>query len=778
LSGNVMNDNVTDQEYLFEDEYVFVTAEGKLFQKDNKYFKGRELDTVEQEKIQQKVEELRDSFKALEKKKKALFEEIEKSEDASAESTLEKLDAFVDEISATDAVGDFETLLDDIDAKKNALQTMEEFEQDSEASEFEKSEDLGDTREDVSSVALDGQQESSAEAGSETEDSDESESDEAETEEKVQTDSDTTSEKTEEPIKEESAEETVETTEESNEVVAFYKELLEKAESIAKMSDWSYVSMELDNLSHRWLEGPDYEGEDFQDEVKQLFHKLEEIKKNFEERKRKHYEKLNRQKEENLQKKKDLLERMQSIVNEEQWQAQSEVGKIRGKWDNINMLPADKGEGLDEKFQKLVDEFEEHKVDYLVQKAQQEEDNLAGKLLVLDKMEQLAKSIDSKDQDWKDLHKQFKNLTRQWKKIGRVPKDKSHQVWERYKNAQDEYYDRKYEYDDIFRKKIDKYLSKKKKLISEAEALLEQEDLAEAAREINRLHRRWKKAGNLPQKKENELWKRFKAATDAFNQKKSENIDLLRDQEEENYQEKLGLIETANEVKETTDWKSGHDKMQSLMKKWKEIGPVPKKKSRKIWKKFKKAMDYFYDRRREHFKEVHEEQEKNLEEKKRILEKLRELGNHEDPIEAVNQAKPLQEEFKNVGYVPIKQKNKIWKQYRKACDVIYDRFRAAKSNRRDDTDLSAKGVDPETRAEIRKKQKEYGRIKKEISRLEEDVMQFKDAKTYFKPSKKGNALRDEIQDKIDKAEDELQKKQDKLDAISDEIEDLKNEGEE
>lgn len=769
-----MNENVTNQEYLFEDEYVYVTAEGKLFQKDNKYFKGRELDTVEQETIQQKVEELRDSFEALEKKKEALLEEIKNSEDTSAGAAVEKLNALVEEIMEAEAVGDFETLLDNVEAKKNALQSEEESEQHSDAAGSDETEDTDEDQEGDGSVALDGKQEPE-ESDIETEGNTDSEAktDVNEMGEKAQPESETTSEETDE-----STAETADASEESNEVIAFYKELLEKAESIANMSDWSYVSMELDNLSHRWLEGPDYEGKDFQDEIKQLFHKLEEIKEDFEERKRKHYEKLNRQKEENLQKKKDLLEKMQSIVNEEQWQAQSEVGKIRSKWDNINMLPADKGEGLDEKFQKLVDEFEEHKVDYLVQKAQQEEDNLAGKLLVLDKMEMLAKSIDSKDQDWKDLHKQFNNLTRQWKKIGRVPKDKSHEVWERYKNAQDEYYDRKYEYDDIFRKKIDKYLGKKEKLISEAEALLEQEDLAEAAREINRLHRRWKKAGNLPQKKENELWKRFKAATDAFNQKKSENIDLLRDQEEDNYQEKLELIDTANEVKETTDWKSGHDKMQSLMKKWKEIGPVPKKKSRKIWKKFKKAMDYFYDRRREHFKEVHEKQEKNLEEKKKILDKLRELGNHEDPIEAVNQAKPLQEEFKNVGYVPIKQKNKIWKQYRKACDVIYDRFRAAKSNRRDDTDLSAKGVDAETRAEIRKKQKEYGRIKKEISKLEEDVMQFKDAKTYFKPSKKGNALRDEIQEKIDKAEDKLQKKQEKLDVISDEIENLKKEGEE
>src|SRR5699024_10231990 len=149
---------------------------------------------------------------------------------------------------------------------------------------------------------------------------------------------------------------------------------------------------------------------------------------------------------------------------------------------------------------------------------------------------------------------------------------------------------------------------------------------------------------------------------------------------------------------------------------------VSRKKSNKIWKQFKGAMDVFYDRRREHFKEVKEKRKDNLKEKKEILEKLRELGQHEDPIEAVNIAKGLQEEFKNAGYVPIKQKNKMWKQYRVVCDVIYNRFRAAKSGDKVDQELAKAELDKGDRSKIQSLRKEFKKIEKEVRGLEKEVL--------------------------------------------------------
>ncbi len=549
----------------------------------------------------------------------------------------------------------------------------------------------------------------------------------------------------------------------------YYRDIVKKATELSKQSDWPYVAMELDNLSHQWSDGPDLES----DNVKKLFQKFNRAVETFEKRKEEHYEKLNNQKRENLEKKQNLLEKLEKIVSEKKWSATGQINNIKGQWNSTGILPSDKGDDLDKKFNELIKVFNDHKVDRLVQQRQKEEDNLMLKLVVLEKMEKIAGSIDEDTSSWKKVDEDFDDLTKQWKKIGRVPKEKANEVWERYKNAQDEYYDRKYKFDKKHQNKVDKFYGKKEQICKEAEALLEEEDLASAARDINKLHRRWKKIGNLPQRAEDELWSRFKAATDAFNKRKSENSDKIQQQEEEHYQQKLDLIEKAEEVKTTDNWDKGHQAMQNLMQRWKEIGPVPRKKSNKIWKKFKGAMDEFYDRRREHFKKVKKQRKGNLKEKQEILEKLQELGQHEDPIEAVNIAKPLQEKFKEAGYVPIKKKNKIWKQYRKACDVIYDRFRAAKSGDKFDQELAKAELDNDDRKKIQKLRSEFKKVEKSVRSLEEEVLQYKESKTYFKPSGDDNSLINEINEKIEKTQQKLEEKQDKLDSLTEEMEEIR-----
>lgn len=565
--------------------------------------------------------------------------------------------------------------------------------------------------------------------------------------------------------------EQAETSEEDSEAtdLAFYKDIVSRADELSKQNDWPYVSSELDSLSREWAEGPDLDS----DEVAQLFQKFNDIVDTFEKRKEEHYENLKKQREGNLEKKKSLLSQLKKIVDEEQWTGTGKVGKIKSQWNAVGSLPSGKGEDLDSTFKSYLDTFNDHKVDRLVQKRQKEEQNLMLKLSILDKMEKVSSSIDDSTQNWKELDDKFDDLTKQWKKVGRVPKEKSNEVWSRYKAAQDEYYDRKYRYDRKHQSKVDKFTSKKEQIIEEAEALLEEQDLATAARKINRLHHRWKKVGNLPQRAEDRLWDRFKAATDAFNERKAKNIDKIKEQEEEHYQQKLGLIEQAESIKDTDDFDKGHQKMQQLMKEWKAIGPVQRKKSNKIWKKFKGAMDVFYDRRREHFKDQKEERKENLEEKQEILEKLKELGQHEDPIEAVEIAKELQEEFKSAGYVPIKHKNEMWKKYREACDVIYDRFRAAKSGDKFDQELAKADLDPQQRSKIQDMRKEYKKVKKEVNQLETEVLNYQEKKTYFKPSKGDNPLLKEVQKKIDKVENKLNKKQDKLDSLTKEMEEIK-----
>ncbi|HKK24582.1 MAG TPA: DUF349 domain-containing protein, partial [Gracilimonas sp.] len=163
----------------------------------------------------------------------------------------------------------------------------------------------------------------------------------------------------------------------------FYSEIVEKAKELVQQTDWPFVTTELANLAQNLSEGP----ESVTDKVKSLISEFEEIRDNFEEKKRAHYEELNRKKEENLARKKELLKSLSDIVNEENWTATKQVGKIKGQWETIKQLPQGEGETLDQRFKELMDEFEDHKVDRLVKKLQKEEENLELKLLLLDKMD-------------------------------------------------------------------------------------------------------------------------------------------------------------------------------------------------------------------------------------------------------------------------------------------------------------------------------------------------------------------------------------------------------
>lgn len=570
-----------------------------------------------------------------------------------------------------------------------------------------------------------------------------------------------------------SEEEESEETDDQVDAEAFYDEVVERAKELVVQTDWAFVTTELSNLAQKVAEGP----ESVSEKGKKLIEEFEELRDNFEQKKKEYYAEQNRKKEENLAKKKDLLKSLSEIINEEKWSATKEVGKIKGQWESIKLLPQNEVEALEKRFKELMDEFEDHKVDRLVKKLQQEEENLELKLLLLDKMDGLVKRLEENSPDFEKLEDEFNKLISQWRKVGRVPSEKNQALWDRFNAVQDTFNETRFKFDEKYRKVIEKALEKKKKLIKEAEALVDQENIAKAARKVNKLHKAWKKAGNLPQKDENEMWDLFKAATDKFNEIKSENIDLLREQEEKNLEKKYELIEKAQEEKDTDNFDRGHQVMQNLMSEWKKIGPVPRKKSSKIWKQFKGAMDEFYDRRREAYKGERKDQKENLARKEEILEKLNELGKHEDPALAVQEAKELQEEFKNIGYVPIKMKNKIWKQYREACDVIYDRYRALGSDLGLEKKLANQGIDPDTRKDIIKYQKERDKLKKEVSKLESEMIQYEEAKTYFKPTNRGNALKDELQEKIDKADKAIEKKQDRIIELKKEIDQLKRSGE-
>ncbi len=747
-----------------ENEYAIVTNDGRILQKDNAIFQGKELANVESADAEEALRYFKNQFSGIEKHVETCLDSIR--DEVRGPELHEKLQGLREEVISVRAVGDFETLvakIDEVIRECGADDT--EIEAEEVAAEAEgkpqpaPKTEPAEQAEPVDAPVEQAEPKPEGEAPEQAEPESKAEpAEQAESESKAEPAEQAEPESKAEPAEQEKEKEYPES-------LSALVELADKAEEIVRGSNWQQMQSELDNIRFKWDQ---LLGEDAtlasETDYRELEDRLESARKKVSERKVEWLEKRRERRKENLAKRAKIIDQLQDIIDRKKWQAFKQVSNLSNRWEDIKDVPNEpEAEEQDKKFEELIREFNDKKVAFLVRKAQKEEENMVGKLAVLDKLNQVISSVGQDTGNWEQRDREVEELSRQWRKIGHVPSEQSDTIWERFKAVREEYFAKKMEYNKEFRAQTMKNIRKKTRLCELAEELLEEEDLAVAVREINNLHKKWKKIGPIPKEKNDELWERFNQATKKFNERKSENLDLIREQEQENLDEKAVLCKKAEALSGRTDWSEATAEMDALMKAWKETGPVPRRKAGKLWKRFKKAMDVFYDARRKHFKTVRDEQKENYEKKKEIVAELVKLGDHENPEEAVQQAKQLQEKFRNIGFVPIKKKQKIEKEYKEACDRIYQRHRGSGRKAGPARDQPA-SADKSFRAE-------YFKLKKECDNLHEEIMRYRDTKTFINPGGKGNDLIDEIQQKIDDAQKKLEKKQDKLEEFRQKMED-------
>lgn len=550
---------------------------------------------------------------------------------------------------------------------------------------------------------------------------------------------------------------------------SFYTDLVQKAQELKSNTDWQHVALEFENIRLKWSEGPEIDA----DRKKELFASINAASDEFAQARKEHYEKQQERKKINFERREGHLEKLRSIVQSKKWSAFNEVYSLQRKFEEIRPLPAN-ADVQNEEFHRLLDQFNEGKVEYLVKVRQKEEENLFIKLTILDKMESIIKSISKDTSDWKAVELQIEDLSDQWKKVGRVVKEKSDDVWERFKSLRDNYFSAKMEHNADYRGELEKNLKLKTQLCEKAEALLNEPDLAIASKDMNLLNKRWKEVGPVAREHSDQVWERFKTANDKFSEIRNSNLDTIRDLEQKNLEAKEALCEKAEKIADSDGAEEQREIIEKLFQEWNAIGPIPKRKTKKVWNRFKKAIDNIQDQRRNFFKQQRIEQKDNLTKKREIIEKIAQLSTAEDLESSVQTVKDLQAEFQSVGFVPIKQKNKVWDEYRKACDAFFKALRASASPGSHDTHThsQARQSDSGSRSELKAKQSELFRLKKECDRLNDTILQYADSKTYIKPNKKGMVLMEEIQQKIDTAKAELNEKSEELDRLRQEIEAL------
>ena len=386
----------------------------------------------------------------------------------------------------------------------------------------------------------------------------------------------------------------------------------------------------------------------------------------FRERKAEYTALLEKQREENLERKQQILEEMKSITEDS-----DNINKQYTRFQELQQsfkepceLPSAAVSGLWKKFQSYVENF----YDLLkINKELRDYDfkkNLEQKTALCDAAEALLAN-----DDVVAAFKPLQLLHDEWRGIGPVAKELREDLWNRFKDASTEVNKR---YQSFFeaRKEVERKNEEAKIALCEE---IESMDLSlltsfaqwdDATKQVLDLQGKWKTLGFASRKMNNQLFERFRKSCDEFFAKKAEYFKAVKERMAENLEKKKALCEKAEALKDSTDWKATADILVALQKEWKTIGPVAKKHSDAIWKRFVTACDYFFAQKNEQLVSTRQVEQENLENKRGIIAKLKEIDESMDSTEAVKIVRDLMAQWNSIGHVPFKEKDKIYKEYR------------------------------------------------------------------------------------------------------------------
>ena len=483
------------------------------------------------------------------------------------------------------------------------------------------------------------------------------------------------------------------------------------------------------------------------------------------EKRQKAFLELEAEKQENLKKKLDIIEKIKSMVTspEEANKAFPEFKALQQQWKEIKAVPAEKANELWRNYQLYVEQFYDLLRLNSIARDEDFKKNLEAKTKLCEIAEKLAD-----EEDVISAFHQLQDLHQQYREIGPVAKELREEIWTRFKAASTVINKRHQQHFEGLRAREEENLAKKTALCEKVEAIAKEEVKGSAGwekltKEIIEIQQEWKTIGFAPQKMNVKIFERFRAACDDFFNRKGEYFKEMKERFAENAEKKKALVERAQALADSTEWRSTSDKLIALQKEWKTIGMVPKKLGDQLWNDFLTACNKFFEARNAATAGTRNEERENLEKKKSIIEQLKALAEEAgDDLQEKVQA--LTEEFNQTGHVPFKEKDKVFKEYHAILDKLYKELNVKtarrrldnfKSNLKNVAERGANALDSERSKLMRR----YEQLKQEINTYENNIG-FLNAS-----SKKGNSLIDEMNRKVQKLKDDLQLTRDKIKAI-------------
>ena len=483
---------------------------------------------------------------------------------------------------------------------------------------------------------------------------------------------------------------------------------------------------------------------------------------------------LEKQKEMNLQVKLSIIEELKELVEspDDANKSYTEFKKLQQQWNEVKLVPQAKVNELWKNYQLYVEKF------YDLLKLNNEfreydfKKNLEIKTHLCEAAEKLADEADvvSAFHQLQKLHQEFRDT-------GPVAKELRDEIWARFKAASTTVNRRHQQHFEAL-KEVEQHNLDQKTVICEIIEAIDYKELTNFAswesktQEVIALQNKWKTIGFAPQKMNVKIFERFRKACDEFFRKKGEFFKSLKEGMNENLEKKRALCEKAEALKDSTDWKATADELTKLQKEWKTIGPVAKKYSDAVWKRFISACDYFFEQKNKATSSQRSVEQENLEKKKAIIEKLNAIDDQMDTGEATQLVRDLMKEWNGIGHVPFKEKDRIYKQYHSQIDKLFERFNISASNKKlsnfKSTISSIQEGSPQALYREREKLvRAFDNMKNELQTYENNLGFLTTS------SKKGNSLLTEINRKVEKLKADIELVKEKIKVVD---ENIKNQG--
>lgn len=473
------------------------------------------------------------------------------------------------------------------------------------------------------------------------------------------------------------------------------------------------------------------------------------------------------EKELNLKTKQEIIEEIKELVHRDESinKTFQDFRDLQKRWHETGAVPQPQVKELWENYHHHVEKFYDYiKINNELRDLDLKK-NFELKTGLCEKAEALLleNNIINAFQSLQKLHDQ-------WREIGPVPKDKRSEIWERFREATSRINKKHQSYYQDLRETQKKNLDAKVVLCEKAEEVVRElpsghDEWVKKTDEILELQKVWKSIGFAPKKDNNRIYERFRTACDRFFEQKRAFYAQTLDVQQKNLQMKLDLCTAAERLKESTDWKNASDELIRLQKKWKTIGPVPRKQSDEVWKRFRLACDTFFNRKNDFFSNIDSSYESNLKLKEELIAETESLILSDDLKANLAMLNELQRRWAEIGFVPLNRKEEVNQKFRDAINLHYDSLKMD-DHRRNMIKFKHKLQDmmqnPKAAPKLRF---EREKLMNKLQQLKSDIGVWENNIGFFANTRNAEVMIKDFEQKITSAREKIKLLEDKIIAI-------------